>query len=158
MSFARRRLHFAAISGLALFFLLSLSLGVTNNNVFAAPRVSHLSSSSAQTSKAAAAANTAVTTYKEDNSRSGNHTTETILNTSNVNQTSFGKRVSYPLDGQSYTQPLYLPNLTIGSATHNIVYVTTEHDSVYAFDADQTSATAPLWHVNFLNPPSVVSP
>jgi hypothetical protein len=156
MPFSRRRLHFAAISGLALFFLLSLSLGVTNNNVFAAPRASQLSSSSAQTSKAAA--NTAVTTYKEDNSRSGNHATETTLNTSNVNQNSFGKRVSYPLDGQSYTQPLYLPNITIGSATHNIVYVTTEHDSVYAFDADQTNATAPLWHVNFLNPPSVVSP
>jgi hypothetical protein len=158
MSFSRRRLHFAAISGLALFFLLSLSLGVTNTSVFAAPRASHLSSSHAQASKAAAATNTAVTTYKEDNSRSGNHTTETTLNTSNVNQSSFGKRVSYPLDGQSYTQPLYLPNLTIGGASHNVVYVTTEHDSVYAFDADQTSATAPLWHVNFLNPPSVVSP
>ncbi len=159
MTFLRRRLHLATTGGIALFLLLALSLVTANNNAFASIHTSSLSSSSAQASQAtAAAANTAVTTYKEDNSRSGNHTTETTLNTSNVNQSSFGKRVSYPLDGQSYTQPLYLPNVTIGGTSHNVAFVTTEHDSVYAFDADQTSAVAPLWHVNFLNPPSVVSP
>ncbi len=107
---------------------------------------------------AAAPANTAVTTYKEDNTRSGNHTTETILNTSNVKQATFGKRVAYPVDGQVYAQPLFLPNVTVGGSTHNVVFVATEHDSVYAFDADQTSAVAPLWRTSFINPPNVVSP
>jgi len=107
---------------------------------------------------AAAPANTAVTSYKEDNTHSGNHATETILNTSNVKQTTFGKRVSYPVDGQVYAQPLFLPNLSIGGAGHNVAFVATEHDSVYAFDADQTTATAPLWRTSFINPPAVVSP
>ncbi len=106
---------------------------------------------------AAAPANTAVTSYKEDNAHSGNHATETILNTSNVKQALFGKRVSYPLDGQVYAQPLFLPNIAIAGSSHNVVFVATEHDSVYAFDADQTSGTA-LWHTSFINPPSIVSP
>jgi hypothetical protein len=107
---------------------------------------------------AAAASNTAVATYKDDYARTGNHATETILNTSNVNQNDFGRRVTYPVDGQIYTQPLYLPNVTIGGSGHNVVYVATETDNVYAFDADQTSASAPLWHSSFLNPPAVVAP
>jgi hypothetical protein len=109
--------------------------------------------------KAAASApsNTAVKTYKQDNNHTGDQTNETILNTSNVNASSFGKRVSYPVDGQVYAQPLYLPNVMIGGVSHNVVYVATENDSIYAFDADQTSAVAPLWHINFLDPPNVVA-
>lgn len=107
---------------------------------------------------AAAPTNTAVTAYKEDSTHSGNHTTETILNTSNAKQATFGKRVAYPVDGQVYAQPLYLPNVAIGGSDHNVVFVATEHDSVYAFDADQTSAVDPLWHSSFINPPNVVSP
>ena len=106
----------------------------------------------------AAPANTAVTTYKENNAHDGNHATETILNTSNVNKATFGKRVTYPVDGQVYAQPLYLPNVTIGGSSHNVAFVATENDSVYAFDADQTSVTDPLWRTNFINPPNVVSP
>src|SRR5450755_1544661 len=64
----------------------------------------------------AAAANTAVTTYRNDNGRTGQYPTETALNTSNVNVSQFGKRVSYPVDGQLYAQPLYVPNLTIGGS------------------------------------------
>src|SRR5205823_1891301 len=97
-----------------------------------------------------------VLTYKYDTFRSGQNPNETILNTSNVTSSKFGKRVSYPVDGFVYAQPLYVPNLTINGQSHNVVFVATAHDSVYAFDADQRQATAPLWHASFINPPSVV--
>src|ERR1017187_2374326 len=104
----------------------------------------------AQPAAYAAAANTAVTTYRNDNGRTGQYPTETVLNTSNVNVSQFGKRVSYPVDGQLYAQPLYVPNLTIGGSVHNVVFAATENDSVYAFDADATSAGAPLWKTSLL--------
>ena len=98
----------------------------------------------------AAPANTAVTTFKNDNARDGQYTTETILNQSNVNVSQFGKRVQYSVDGQVYAQPLFLPDLSINGGTHNVVFVATENDSVYAFDADATSVIAPLWKVSLL--------
>ena len=104
---------------------------------------------------AAAPANTAVTTYHNDNMRTGQNPNETLLTTSNVTSSQFGKRVTYPVDGQVYTQPLFIPNVTINGNTHNVVYVATENDSVYAFDADQTNAVAPLWKTSFLTSSSV---
>jgi len=98
----------------------------------------------------AAAADTAVTTYRNDNARDGQYSTETQLTQSNVNSTQFGKRVQYPADGQVYAQPLYLPNVTIGGSVHDVVYAATENDTVYAFDADATSAGAPLWKTSLL--------
>lgn len=99
----------------------------------------------------ATAANTAVLTYKYDNLRTGQTTTETILNPSNVNAAQFGKRISYPVDGQVYAQPLYVPNLMINSQPRNVVFIATEHDSVYAFDADASNAiTGQIWHTSFL--------
>jgi hypothetical protein len=103
----------------------------------------------------AAPANTAVTTYHNDNLRTGQNPNETLLTTGNVNSSQFGKRVTYPVDGQVYGQPLFLPNVTINGSTHNVVYVATENDSVYAFDADQTAATAPLWKTSFLTSSNV---
>jgi hypothetical protein len=104
-------------------------------------------------------ADTAVLTYKGDTSRTGQYSNETILNTSNVTVSQFGKRVAYPVDGYVYAQPLYMPNVLVNvngnPASHNVVFVATANDSIYAFDADQTSATAPLWHISFINPPSV---
>jgi hypothetical protein len=100
----------------------------------------------------AAASNSAVLTYKSDTLRTGQYPNETILNTGNVNSSHFGKHVSYPVDGQVYAQPLFVPNLSINGGTHNVAFVSTEHDSVYAFDADQKSAISPLWHVNFTDP------
>jgi hypothetical protein len=97
-----------------------------------------------------APANTAVLTYKGDNQRTGQYKHEEILNTSNVNKSQFGKRVTYPVDGQMYAQPLYMPHLSIYGATHNVVFVATEHDSIYAFDADRTSTASALWHTSFL--------
>ncbi len=89
-------------------------------------------------------------TWHNDNARDGQNLNETILTTSNVNQTLFGVKFSYSVDGQLYAQPLYVPNVKISGVTHNVVYVATENDSVYAFDADGT-VTTPLWKTNFLS-------
>ena len=99
-----------------------------------------------------------VVTYHNDPQRTGQNLEEKILTLANVNPTQFGKLFSYPVDGQLYTQPLYVPGVTIpGKGVHNVVYVTTEADSVYAFDADSASANpAPLWYVSFAKPPKVV--
>jgi len=91
-------------------------------------------------------------TYGYDNSRDGQNTQETVLTTGNVNATQFGKLFRYPVDGEIYPDPLYVPNVNIPSqGTHNVVYVATEADSVYAFDADGRTSTA-LWHTNFTDP------
>jgi outer membrane protein assembly factor BamB len=81
-------------------------------------------------------AQVSVTTYHNDNARTGQNVEETTLTPANVNSTTFGKLHSVPMDGIVYAQPLYLPNVNIGGGTHNVVYVATEHDSVYAIDGD----------------------
>lgn len=104
--------------------------------------------------------NNAVLTFKNDVSRTGLDPNETILTTTNVNASQFGKHIVYSVDGQVYAQPLYVPNLTIGGAAHNVVFAETEHDSVYAFDADQISSstsTNALWHTSFINPPNITT-
>ena len=93
-----------------------------------------------------------VTTYHNDNMRTGQNLNETVLTTANVNSTTFGKLFSYPLDGLAFASPLYVADVNIpGQGIHNVVYVATEHDSVYAFDANGLDS-APLWHVSFINP------
>ena len=93
-----------------------------------------------------------VLTQHNDNARTGQNLSETTLNTSNVNQNSFGKLFWRTVDGFIYAQPLYVPGLTIQGATHNVVYVATQHNSVYAFDADNPNEPAPLWQVNLGTP------
>jgi Bacterial Ig-like domain (group 2) len=83
-------------------------------------------------------------TYRNDDIRDGANLNETTLNPSNVNSQQFGKLFTLTVDAQVYAQPLYLPNITIGGAQHNVLYVATENDTVYAFDADGLSGQ-PLW-------------
>lgn len=99
-------------------------------------------------------AQVSVTTSRNDNSRDGQNLNETILTPDNVNAASFGKLFSHVVDGYVYAQPLYVPNVAIPNlGTHNVVYVATEHDSVYAFDADSRTGrnSAPLWHRSFIH-------
>lgn len=98
-----------------------------------------------------------VYTQRYDNARSGQNTTETFLTPSNVTVNQFGKLFSLPVDGQVYAQPLYVAGVTIpNQGFHNVVYVETQNDSVFAFDADGQSTT-PLWQVSFLNSASGVT-
>src|SRR5262249_38474151 len=91
--------------------------------------------------------NVDVLSYHNDLFLSGANLSETQLTPANVTPTQFGKLFSQPVDGYVYAEPLYKANLNIAGGTHNAAFVATEHDSVYAFDADSnTGANAnPLW-------------
>jgi outer membrane protein assembly factor BamB len=90
---------------------------------------------------------TDVVTYKNDVSRTGQNLTETTLTLTNVASATFGLRCTLSVDGKVDAQPLYLSQLTVAGAAHNVVFVATESDSVYAFDSDTGTA---LWHVSLL--------
>ncbi|MGC2420405.1 MAG: malectin domain-containing carbohydrate-binding protein [Candidatus Acidiferrales bacterium] len=90
-----------------------------------------------------------VTTQHNDLNRSGDNLSETILTKSNVNATTFGLLDKITVDNQVYAQPLVVSGLTIGGGTHNVVYVATTSNSVYAFDADTGTQ---YWHVNLGTP------
>lgn len=91
-----------------------------------------------------------VFTQQYNNARTGTNTVEKFLTPKNVNSTQFGKLFSFSVDGQVYAQPLWVQGVTVpGQGVHNVVYVATEMDSVYAFDAN---TGAQLWHDNFTNP------
>ncbi len=87
------------------------------------------------------------TTWKNDNLRDGMQPNETVLTPSNVNSSTFGQLYSDAVDGYVWAQPLYMSGLTVNGATHNVLYVATANDSVYAFDAD---TGAQLWKNNLL--------
>ena len=86
-------------------------------------------------------------TYHYDNARTGLNPNETILNPGNVHSSTFGKINLISVDGKVDAEPLYLSDVTINSQTHNVLYAVTEHDSIYAFDADNG---AQLWKVSAL--------
>jgi hypothetical protein len=95
---------------------------------------------------------TGVLTQHNDIARTGQNLEETVLTTTTVNPTSFGKVFSFPVDGQIYAQPLYMPNVTIPNhGVHNVLYVATENDTLYAFDADNNKPNI-LWSKHFTNP------
>jgi len=91
----------------------------------------------------------AVLTQHNDNARTGDNLRETLLSTSNVNARHFGKLWTRPVDGYLYAQPLYVQNVRIpGKGVHNVIYLATAHNSVYAFDADDPNFKLPFWRVN----------
>ena len=95
-----------------------------------------------------------VLTWRYDLTHAGQNTSETALNPSNVNVNSFGKLFSLPVDSTVYAQPLYVPGLKMSDGlVHNVLFVATENDSIYAFDADEnTGANAnPIWHISLLS-------
>src|SRR5579872_1978876 len=107
-----------------------------------------------------ASAQVRVLTERYDNNRTGANLNETVLTTSNVNASQFGKLFSYTVDGSVQAQPLYVPNVTTaGKGTHNVLYVVTMNDVLYAFDADSNASHGGvLWSVDFRNPGAGVTP
>ena len=97
-----------------------------------------------------------VFTQHNDNLRTGANLSETVLATANVNSSQFGKLFCWAVDDQVYTQPLVVPgvNLTSGGM-HDVVYVASMNDTVYAFDANATAASMPLWSRSLLGPGAV---
>ncbi len=99
-----------------------------------------------------------ITTAQYDNARTGANRHELILTPRNVNRVEFGKLFRFNVDGNVFAQPLFLPNLSIPNlGQHDVVFVATEHDSVYAFDASGNSST-PLWKASFTDPTRHVTP
>src|ERR1700722_8535152 len=90
-----------------------------------------------------------VVTQHNDVARTGQNTSETVLNTSNVNLNQFGKLFALPTDGLVFAQPLYVPSVTINGGFHNVVIIATEADSVYAYDAD--AGGAQLWKASMVD-------
>lgn len=94
---------------------------------------------------------TQVTTSQYDNFRTGVTLHETVLNPRNVNAEHFGKLGAFKVDGPVYAQPLFVPNVEVPrKGRHDVIFIATEHDSVYAFDANRPN-DPPLWHVSLLN-------
>ncbi len=97
----------------------------------------------------AAPAQVSVLTEKYDNTRDGHNLSETLLSSANVSSSQFGKLSTYNVDGYIQAQPLYMYGLTINGGTHNVVFITTLNDSVYAIDADSNTL---LWQINLGTP------
>ncbi len=91
-----------------------------------------------------------VLTWRNDLSRTGQNLNETVLTASNVNVSTFGKKFTFTVDGYVYGQPLVVTNQSISGGTHNVVYVVTANDGVYAFDADGASTT-PYWQESLMD-------
>ena len=132
---------------------------ITGSGLYSAPNnnathtVTATTSNQTQTASATVySANPGVFTQHNDNLRTGQNLDEKILNPTNVNMATFGKLFTYPIDGISIASPLYVAGVNVpGNGYHNLVFVATEHDSVYAFDADGLTNN-PVWHDSFINP------
>ena len=116
-----------------------------------------VTASSASNSASTASASVAVTdlagvfTYHSDSGRTGQNLKEYALTPTVLQSGAFGKRWSCPVDGDVYAQPLYVANLSINGGMHNVLFVATQHDSLYAIDADSPTCVT-YWHTSFLSP------
>lgn len=99
-----------------------------------------------------ASAQVDVLTHHNNRERTGTNLHETILTPANVNAEKFGMLFKRAVDDQLYAQPLLVTNVKIAGGWHDVVYVTTVNNSVYAFDANDPNATTPFWHINFGTP------
>jgi hypothetical protein len=99
-----------------------------------------------------ASAQVNVLTQHNDLERTGANLQETVLTHKNVNVKQFGMLFKREVDDQVYGQPLYVSHVKVGGGFHDVVYITTVNNSVYAFDANEASASTPIWHVNFGTP------
>ena len=96
-----------------------------------------------------------VLTQHNNRERTGANLNETVLTSGNVNGRQFGMIFKRVVDDQVYSQPLIVTNVNIGGGLHDVVYITTVNNSVYAFDANDPTAEPPFWHVNFGTPANV---
>jgi uncharacterized protein YjdB len=126
-----------------------LASGVAAGTTTIKAAIGSVSGSAAATVTVVSTSAVTIPTWHVDNSRSGLNAKETTLTPTNVTSSSFGKLFSYLVDGYVYGEPLVVANVTINGASHNVLYVATEYDSVYAFDADNGSQT-PLWKTSLL--------
>lgn len=127
-----------------------LATGVAAGSSTVTASQNGVSGNAAITVTQASSSGVSVSTWHFDNNRSGLNSSEATLTTFNVNSQTFGKLFSYQLDGYAYGEPLLVSNITVNGNAHNVLYVATEHDSVYAFDADNYGTGAPLWQVSLL--------
>jgi len=98
-----------------------------------------------------------ISTSQYDNARTGAYLGEKTLTPQNVIAKQFGKIFTLRVDGDVYAQPLYVPGVEIpGKGTHNVIYIATENDTLYAFDAEG-NPTTPLWQVSFARPKSITA-
>jgi hypothetical protein len=122
----------------------------------AAPGVYTITATSVTSPKQAASATVGVTnltgvyTYHNDLARDGANTQELALTPSNVNTNTFGRLFSCAVDGAIYAQPLWVANVIINGSAHNVVFVATAHDSLFAFDADAAPCKQ-LWQVSLID-------
>src|SRR5579862_7346136 len=118
--------------------------------VFSVTATSVADPSASASASIAVTALSGVLTYHNDLARDGANKQEYALKSATVNTASFGKLFACLVDGAVYTQPLWMPNLSIAGGTHNVIFVATQHDSAYAFDAD-ASPCVTYWQVNLLD-------
>jgi uncharacterized protein YjdB len=126
-----------------------LATGAASGSTTISAALNSITGSTSATVTVASTPAVNIPTWHMDANRSGLNSNETSLTPSNVSPQTFGKLGSYLVDGYVYGEPLYMSAVTINGAKHNVIYLATEYDSVYALDADNLG-TAPLWQVSLL--------
>lgn len=129
-----------------------VATGDTSGSTTASATLDGVTGTTSITVTAPVPGTTNIPTWHVDTNRSGLNAQETTLAPANVSPQSFGKKFSYLVDGYAYAEPLLMSNVTVNGSTHNVLYVATEADSVYAFDADSYGTGTPLWRVSLLQP------